>query len=414
MEHLYKRQYTLLQARGGPLGAHVDELVQQFVDEGYSKPVVQHAVRLVWHLGLWVDKHGMTTSQLTANNLQRFLDNHSTHHCSQHGAAATLRRLSDLLVTKGVVAPSARNEPTPTQRLEEEFQQYLKQERRLAPNTLPNYLASARRFLAECFVDRKAGLDSLCAADVVRFVRKEAARIHNPHRAKSMTNGLRSFLQYAFYRGIISTDLRSSVPTVANWSMASLPRSLPSDEVEHLLAQCDRDTALGRRNLAILLLLARLGLRAGEVVSLMLDDLDWERGEICIRSLKGQNGHSDRLPMPQDVGAALAEYLRNSRPACSCRNVFICMSAPHRGFHGSTGISTLVSRALKRSGLDPVHKGAHVLRHSVATNLLRQGASLAEIGELLRHRSQQATMIYAKVDLDMLRPLALPWPRGAK
>jgi site-specific recombinase XerD len=146
----------------------------------------------------------------------------------------------------------------------------------------------------------------------------------------------------------------------------------------------------------------------------MLDDLDWERGEICIRSLKGQNGHSDRLPMPQDVGAALAEYLRNSRPACSSRNVFIRLNAPHRGFASSVAISCLVRRALKCAELDPPHTGAHLLRHSVATNLLRQGASLAELGELLRHRSQQATMTYAKVDLDMLRPLALPWPGGAQ
>jgi integrase len=159
------------------------------------------------------------------------------------------------------------------------------------------------------------------------------------------------------------------------------------------------------------LLLARLGLRAGEVVGLTLDDLDWERGELLIRA---NGGRSNRMPIPQDVGAALADYLRRSRPVCACRQVFVRMRAPHRGFANSVAICCIVRRALDRAGLNPVHKGAHLLRHSVATHMLRQGASLAEIGELLRHRSPQTTMIYAKVDLDLLRPLALPWPGGTQ
>ncbi len=269
----------------------------------------------------------------------------------------------------------------------------------------------AKRFLAQCFADAEVRLDGLRAVDVVRFVQREAARLHHPKRSKLMTTALRSFLQYARYRGLISVDLRSSVPTVASWSMASLPRALSSDEVQRLLAHCDRHTAVGRRNWAILLLLARLGLRAGEVVGLAFEDLDWEAGELCIRA---NGGNSDRLPIPQDVGAALAEYLRHSRPACSSRQVFVRMRAPNRGFASSAAISSIVHRALDRAGLDPAHKGAHLLRHSVATQMLRQGASLAEIAELLRHRSQQTTMIYAKVDLDLLRPLALPWPGGAQ
>jgi integrase len=158
------------------------------------------------------------------------------------------------------------------------------------------------------------------------------------------------------------------------------------------------------------LLLARLGLRAGEVSGLSLDDLDWERGEICVRSLKGCEGHADRLPMPQDVGSALAEYLRYARPVCASRSVFIRHYAPYSGFTSSSAISCIVRRALKRAGPNTVQTGAHLLRHSVATHLLREGASLAEIADLLRHRSQQSTMIYAKVDLDFLRPLAMPWP----
>ena len=226
-----------------------------------------------------------------------------------------------------------------------------------------------------------------------------------------MTAALRSFLQYAHCTGLIGTDLRASVPAVASWSMASLPRALSAEDVQRLLAHCDRRTAVGRRNWAIMLLLARLGLRAGEVVGLALEDLDWEVGELRVRAYAGD---WDRLPMPQDVGAALVDYLRHARPHCSSRRVFVRTRAPHRGFASSAAISCIVSRALERAGLDPPHKGAHLLRHSVATQMLRQGASLAEIGELLRHRSPQTTMIYAKVDLDLLRPLALPWPGGAQ
>jgi site-specific recombinase XerD len=353
----------------------------------------------------------IVAEHLTPEHLDRYLKYRSCHRHFRSGDVAIVRRLLRLLRQKGIVATAAPIERSPAQRLEEEFRHYLERERRLAPATVFLYLPFARRFLAECFADGKLRLDGLRAADVVRFVQREAVRLHHPKRAKLMTTALRSFLQYARYRDLISIDLRSSVPTVANWSMALLPRALSSEEVQRLLTDCDRDTALGRRNWAILLLLARLGLRAGEVVGLTLDDLDWERGELCVRA---SGGNSDRLPIPQDVGAALADYLRRSRPACACRQVFVRMRAPHRGFASSVAICCIVHRALDHAGLNPAHKGAHLLRHSVATHMLRQGASLAEIGELLRHRSQQTTMIYAKVDLDMLRPLALPWPGGAQ
>ena len=411
MEQFYKDPRAPLRMREGPLGAYVDDLARQLREEGYARASVRYALQLVADLGRWMARRKIVAGQLTPEHFECYLQYRSRPRYCRSGDAAIVRRLLKLLREKGIVATAAPIERTPAQRLEDEFRQYLERERRLAPATVFLYVPFARRFLAECFADGELGLDRLRASDVVRFVQREAARLRHPKRAKLMTSALRSFLQYARYHGLISIDLRSSVPTVANWSMASLPRALSSNEVERLLAHCDRHTAEGRRDWAILLLLARLGLRAGEVVGLMLDDLDWERGELCIRA---SGGNSDRLPIPQDVGAALADYLRCLRPACSCRQVFVRMRAPHRGFASSVAICCIVRRALERAGLDPPHKGAHLLRHSVATHMLRQGASLAEIGELLRHRNQQTTMIYAKVDLDMLRPLALPWPGGAQ
>ncbi len=180
--------------------------------------------------------------------------------------------------------------------------------------------------------------------------------------------------------------------------------------MHRLLRACDRRTATGRCDYAVLLLLARLGLRAGEVVQMTLDDIDWDGGEVTVR---GKGGRHDRLPIPDDVGEALVEYLRRDRARCTSRRVFICTKAPRRGFSSSVAVCTIVRRAIERAGLPTPTKGAHLLRHSLATDLLRRGASLAEIGELLRHRSPETTALYAKVDFASLREIAQPWPGGA-
>jgi site-specific recombinase XerD len=410
MEQLYKDPSTLRLMREGLLGAYVDAFGQEMIGQGYASASVRYALQLLADLGRWMSRNKITVRQVTAEHLACYLRERTRQHHFRTGDAAILRRLVGLLIEQGIVPQPPPVEPTPAERLEAEFRRYLEQERRLSPSTVLLYLEFGRRFLAQITQDGEVRFDRLRAAGVVGFVQREAARLHHAKRAKLMTTALRSFLQYARYRGLIVADLRDSVPTVANWSMASLPNALSADEVQRLLSGCERKTVVGRRNGAILLLLVRLGLRAGEVVGLTLDDIDWAAGTLCIH---GVGTREDRLPIPQDVGAALADYLRHVRPVCASRRVFVRMRAPYRGFASSAAISSLVRRALARAGLDPAHKGAHLLRHTVATQMLRQGASLAEIGELLRHRSQQTTMIYAKVDLDLLRPLALPWPGGA-
>lgn len=224
-----------------------------------------------------------------------------------------------------------------------------------------------------------------------------------------MVTALRSFFGFLRQRGDITSDLAGAIPTVANWRLTGLPLSLAPEQVEALLASCDQHTAIGQRDYAILLLLARLGLRAGEVVALTLDDIDWDTGTLTVR---GKGGRQERLPLPQDVGEAMTNYLRQNRPHCALRRVFIRLHAPHCGFSSSSAIDDVVRRALVRTGLNPDHKGAHLLRHSLATRLLGSGASLEEIGQLLRHANPQTTEIYAKVDLRALRALAQPWPGG--
>ena len=224
-----------------------------------------------------------------------------------------------------------------------------------------------------------------------------------------MVAALRSICHFLWQRGAIDRDLAAGVPRMPDWRLATIPKYLGPEEVERLLQACDVQAAVGRRDHAILLLLARLGLRAGEIIALELDDIQWRAGEILVRSSKRLP--QDRLPLLTEVGEAIATYIRRDRPSHRTRRVFLCMKAPRRGFSHPSTVSTIVRRALARAGLSPALKGAHLLRHSLATRMLRQGASLPEIGLVLRHRAVQTTENYAKVDLAGLRALAQPWPQ---
>jgi integrase len=226
-----------------------------------------------------------------------------------------------------------------------------------------------------------------------------------------MTTALRSFLHYARYRGDITLDLAAAVPVVANWSMPSIPRAISPDQTRKLLASIDRRSAIGRRDYAILLLLARLGLRLGEVTFLELEDIDWSAGRLTVR---GNRGQRNDLPLPVDVGKAIAAYLRYGRPPSTCRRVFLRAKAPITGFRGVTGVGSVVRHSLQRAGIASPTMGAHQFRHGLATEMLRHGASLGEIGELLGHHHPQTTKIYTKIDIQALRELAVPWPGGVR
>ena len=212
-------------------------------------------------------------------------------------------------------------------------------------------------------------------------------------------------------KSISDTLLAAAVPVVANWSMSSIPRAIGADQVRRLLASIDRSTVVGSRDYAILLLLTRLGLRSGEVAFLELDDINWQAGQLSVRGKGGQ--HSD-LPLSTEVGKEIAAYLRHGRPRCSSRRVFLRVKAPLRGFLGASGVGSIVRHRILRTGVNAPTYGTHQFRHGLATEMLRQGALLGEISDLLGHRNPQTTKIYTQVDLDALRTLALPWPGGAR
>jgi len=299
---------------------------------------------------------------------------------------------------------------TPVEQTVDEFECYLRKERVLARATIVHYVPFIRAFLTHQFGHRTVRLSHLFARDVVRFVQRQAPRLHLK-RAKLLTTALRSFLHYARYRGDITYDLAAAVPTVANWSMTSIPRAIPAEAVRRLLTSINRRTAIGRRDYTILLVLARLGLRAGEVVGLELEDIDWSAGSL---SVLGKGDQRCTLPLPADVGGAIAASLRHGRPRSTSRRIFLRAKAPIRGLLGPQAISSLVRHSLIRAGIEAPTQGAHQFRRALATEMLRHGASLTEIGEVLRHRNPQTTMIYTKVDLNSLRGLPLPWPGGAR
>jgi site-specific recombinase XerD len=391
----------------GPIAPHIDCFAKFLADEGYSRLTVKSKCLLMADLSRWLKRRRLALAQLDEGKLKQFYSHH--RHSIRRGDVSTGQQLLKLLRGLGVIpALPQKIDQTALGRLTQDYERFLSSQRGLAPATLISYLPIVRRFLTDRFGNKALRVEDLRPRDLHRFILRQVPR-GSRNYAKLMVTALRSFLGFLFQRGAIKTDLLAGVPGVANWRLSHLPKSLPPEQVERLLRCCDHSTPCGQRDYAILLLLARLGLRGGEVLAMTLDDPDWERGEIVIRG-KGQR--FERLPLPKDVGAALVHYLRHVRPACSTRKLFIRMKAPRHGLHLSA-ICCVVRRALQRAGLNPDFKGAHLLRHSLATNMLRRGASLDEIGQLLRHAQPMTTQIYAKVDIEALRGIALPWAGGA-
>lgn len=396
---------TIERLRQGPLSKYLDAYSAAQFEHGYEEQSIRLQILVIADFSGWIERQEIAVRSLDAHHVNRFLRLRQRQQAVRRGDPTALKRMLAMLREKGVVKrePAVRNAP---ERVAAEFERYLLQERGLSPATLHNYVPVIKQFLSESFGDETPNVRLLCASDITRFVVRQAHRL-SPVRAGLVVTALRSFLRYLRHRGKVSRDLSGCVPAVPNWSLSTLPRFISTKDVERILKCCDRKSPVGKRNYAILLLLARLGLRAGEVVGLNLDDIDWSAGQITIR---GKGGRSVPLPLAVDVGAALAAYLRKDRPRCVSRRAFIRHRAPLIGFANASAISTLVMRAIKHAGVESAHKGAHVLRHSLATTLLRQGGSLDEIGELLRHKSPNTTAIYAKVDVAALHTLALPWP----
>jgi len=388
----------------GPLESYVSGFVAALVERGYTPVSAAHQLRLMAHVSRWLASEGWGPDDLSPARVEEFVAARRAAGYVNYLTPRALVALLEYLRDVGVVPPAGDPVLSEVEQLLGRYRAWLRSERGLAAVTARNYADMVRPFVASRLnAAGELDLRSLAAGDVLAFVLVQCPH-RRPGSAKLLVTALRSLLGYLHVEGVIARPLAPVVPSVAGWRLAGLPRGLEAEQVTALLASCDLG-AVGVRDFAILKLLVRLGMRRGEVAALTLDDVDWRSGEILVR---GKGSRRERLPLPVDVGSALADHLRRARPSSAeGRAVFVRVKAPHRALTPA-GVSQVVIAAGDRAGIGRVN--AHRLRHTTATELLRSGAPLVEIGQLLRHRSQQTTAIYAKVDRERLRALARPWP----
>jgi|HubBroStandDraft_3_1064219.scaffolds.fasta_scaffold12230_2 site-specific recombinase XerD len=392
----------------GPLQQYAPGFAGELVRLGYTSESAYGQMLVMAHLSRWLAGESLDAAQLAPQVTERFLAARRAAGYTLYLSPKALVPLLSYLRRMGVAPQAPPPVPAgPADGLLDRYRCYLVTERGLGAETAADYAAKVRWFLAGPVAADGAGLASLTAADVTAFI-VETCPSMRKGTAKLTVTALRSLLGWLHLAGEIPGPLAWAVPAVATWRLAALPSPLEPGQVTAMLAGCDTGTAAGRRDLAVLTLLARLGLRAGEVAALTLDDINWRAGEITVH---GKGRHSERLPLPSDVGEVIAGYLRDGRPEPfeGTRRVFLRVRAPHCGLT-PTGISQAVFAAGQRAGAGRVF--AHRLRHSAATGMLRAGASLPEVGQVLRHRRLLSTAIYAKTDVPALRTLARPWPAG--
>jgi site-specific recombinase XerD len=397
--------------KSGPHGHLVELYAARLVKDGLARHGTWRCLNLAGDLLSWIARSRSELTDLDERMVERYLRHRARKQSIQPGDRAALRRLLSVLRDAGTIAPEALPPLTPHEQIFEAFSNYLQEERGLAPKSIIRHLPVIRRFLREVCPRGAPDLGRISHEDVTRYVERHA-RDWSAGSGKAMCWSLRAFLRYLHNRELNPFALASCVPSIRRWRLASLPTYLSASQVRKVLDGCDRTTALGRRDYAILMMLAKLGLRANEVATLDLDDIDWRSGEMLICAKGRQRA---RMPMPPDVGAAVVDYLRNGRPTSSCRRLFLRTLAPNVGFASGCAITMIAKTALERADIRGYsHHGAHIFRHSLATELLRSGATLSEIGQLLRHESHDTTRIYAKVDIKALRTLSLPWPGGVR
>ncbi|MGF6547179.1 integrase/recombinase XerD [Paraburkholderia youngii] len=405
-------QAVLSRPPEGPLAAHIASFARSLSEQGYAASSLHLQVRIAADFSRWLEQSGIAIRSICTDHATCYLRYRARMVRPRRGDGAALGHLIDFLRREQIISGEKMSihRMSSIERCMQAYVEYLREARGLTEATVINYTPFVRSFLEDCFGNGRVALSRLCASDVLRFVRLQAPRLH-PKSAKLMTSALRSFLRYVSFRGDVALDLAASVPVVPNWSMPAIPRAITPDQTRQLLASINRRSAVGRRDYAILLLLARLGLRSGEVALLELEDIDWTEGSLTVRS---NSGVFNELPLLKDVGRAIAAFLRHGRPPSTCRQVFLRSKAPITRFRGASAVGSVVRHSIQRAGIDSPTMGAHQFRHGLASEMLFRGASLGEIGELLGHRHPQTTKIYTKVDIKALRMLVVPWPGGER
>lgn len=390
----------------GPLASLAWEFQAALREMGYTPLSTVNQLRLMAHLSRWLEARALAVPDLTEQRIAEFLDARRAAGCSQHYSERSLAPLLEFLAERGLRPVEEAPPPlSPTEELLAAFERFLLTERGLSAATTSAYVTRTARFVADCTTNGDVG--EVSAADVTRSIVHEADRV-SVGGAQYFVAALRAFLRYCRIEGLIDEDLAAAALTVTGRRTSMLPKGISDHEARALLRSCDRRRSVGRRDYAVLVTLLRLGLRAGEVAALRLEDIDWRAGQILVH---GKGGREDHLPLPADVGDAIASYLRRGRPATSRREVFLTTTAPLSKLSRGS-VSLIVRRACVRAGVTPC--GAHRIRHTAAGAMVRAGVPLTQIGQVLRHRGPSTTAVYCRVDIDELRGLARPWPIGGQ
>ena len=396
----------LQELRDCPEGLLLEGFAQELDQVGYPAMRARRHIRAAEHLIYWTTQEGRATSALNERSVESFAHHLDRCQCPRYGRTDLrngVRLFIDYLRRAGVLTTSISGPSAETPALFASFCLWMREQRGICDRTLQGYRPDL------CDLLRSLGDDPsrFDAQSLRRFVLERSQRC-GWATAKKCATAVRMFLRFLIANGMCETELDASIPVVAHWSLSSLPRYLQSDEVEKVIASCNLSTQVGKRDRAILLLLARLGLRAGDVIRLRFCDIDWKEAWIHV---VGKGRRQARLPLTQEIGDAITSYLEDGRARTDSDRLFIRVCSPFCAFASHCAISVIVKKAMRRAGITcPSQGAAHVLRHSAASSMLRQGASLQEIADILRHRSIETTAIYAKVDVIALRQIAQPWP----
>lgn len=409
LEEFFESAFRIQELRDGASGRLLEGFAQELCQAGYAEITARRHIRAAEHLIHWTGRKGKAITALDERMIEEFTQHLKRCRCLRYGHThrRDLQRGARLFLGYGrraglLMTPLA-EEAIADPALLVSFGRWMRQQRGTCDATLYNYSVHLRDLLKSLGEDP----GKFDAHNLRQFILNTSQRC-GWASAKKCTTAVRMFLRFLIAASKCAAGLEAAIPVLAHWRLSSLPRYLQSDEVERVIASCDPATSVGRRDRAILLLLARLGLRAGDIVQLRLGDLDWKDAGICV---SGKGRRQTLLPLTQEIGDAIASYIKDGRPQTAADTLFIRSRAPFRALANHCAISMIVAQAMRRAGVVcPSRGAAHVLRHSVASSMLRQGASLQEIAGVLRHRSVATTEIYAKVDVVSLRQIAQPWP----
>ena len=416
VETYFAAPHVLDRMRSGPTAPYLDALAAELQSQDYSRKSIRRQLHNADSFGWWLTKQNLSVAEITDAVVGRYVG--GMHRSTRAGCAKGYRahnarglpRLLNLLRGPGVTPPATQLVATVDPCLQG-FERYLERVRGVAPATRTGYLRETRGFLQHVFQEADPNWSRVGPEHVASYITMRAGQLTITCRRDPITP-LRAFLRYMTSEGLLSASLECAIPPIRQWKHATLPTALSPDDLAKVLAVSHERTVKGLRNRAILLLLARLGLRAGEVRRICLEDIDWRQGNLLIRA--GKNHRERILPLPEDVGEALIDYLQHGRPAHKGRAIFLTLDPPYRPLVSSAPISILARQAIESAGVRTARTGAHVFRHTVATHMVCGGATFKSVSDVLGHQTLGVTGIYAKLDLSSLAKVALPWPGGAE